>query len=87
MGAKLNVNGNIAISGTPSAPTHAVTKSYVDTAVSGAGGLWSDNGSKVYYNGGNIGIGTNDPKNKLHVSGNIGATGWIGSGCEGACDS
>ena len=27
------------------------------------------------------------PANKLHVSGNIGATGWIGAGCEGACDT
>lgn len=36
---------------------------------------------------GNVGIGTTGPANKLHVSGNIGATGWIGAGCEGSCES
>ena len=31
--------------------------------------LWSDNGGKVYYNSGNVGIGTNDPTYKLEVAG------------------
>ena len=36
---------------------------------------------------GNVGIGTDAPPNKLHVIGSIGATGWIGAGCEGACST
>src|SRR5690606_25485733 len=38
-------------------------------------------------NAGRVGIGMTAPSNALHVSGNIGATGWIGAGCEGACSS
>ena len=30
---------------------------------------WQTNGSDTYYTGGNVGIGTATPKNKLHVSG------------------
>ncbi len=37
--------------------------------------------------GGNVGINTNTPATKLHVNGDIAATGWVGAGCEGACDT
>ena len=30
-------------------------------------GVWDVNGSNVYYNGGNIGIGTDSPDNILHL--------------------
>ncbi|AYF43955.1 endosialidase chaperone [Halobacteriovorax sp. BALOs_7] len=36
---------------------------------------------------GYVGIGNKAPSNKLHVTGNIGATGWVGAGCEGSCSS
>jgi len=38
-------------------------------------GLWSLNGSDVYYNGGNVGIGTSTPNYKLDINGKIGIDG------------
>ena len=38
------------------------------TAASGGGSsLWSQSGSNIYYNGGNVGVGTSTPQAKLHV--------------------
>lgn len=39
----------------------------------GGGGesLWSQSGSKIYYNTGNVGIGASNPGEKLEVAGNI----------------
>ncbi|MCB9988796.1 MAG: tail fiber domain-containing protein [Rhodospirillales bacterium] len=40
---------------------------------SGSGGLWSNDGpegpAEIYYNGGNVGIGTNNPSSLLNISG------------------
>lgn len=33
--------------------------------------VWLKNGTKIYYNGGYVGIGTSSPVQKLHVNGNI----------------
>ncbi len=35
---------------------------------SGGGGLWSQNGSEIYYNTANVGIGITDPAATLHVN-------------------
>lgn len=35
---------------------------------SGGGGLWTANGSDIYYNTGNVGIGTDTPLGPLHLS-------------------
>lgn len=37
--------------------------------------------------GGNVWIGITPNSNRLHVSWNVGATGWIGAWCEGACET
>ena len=34
-------------------------------------GQWSKNGTSVYYTGGNVGIGTSTPMEKLHINGDL----------------
>ena len=47
------------------------------------GSQWTTNGSNVYYNSGNVGIGTADPTQKLTVEGSVlipsGQSFWIGN--------
>lgn len=42
-------------------------------------GYWNLNGTSVYYNGGNVGIGTNSPDATLEVSGEIKVTNFQGN--------
>ena len=42
-------------------------------------GYWNLNGSSVYYNGGNVGIGTSSPDAKLEVQGDIKVTDFQGN--------
>ncbi len=37
----------------------------------GGAGLWEKNGDEIYYDTDYVGIGTNDPRNNLHVNGSI----------------
>lgn len=56
--------------------------SYRDASTLGSSGggssLWMTSGSTVYYNGGNIGVGTNSPNARLHIA-NVSNT-WTGNG-------
>ncbi|MEI6835505.1 MAG: hypothetical protein WCK59_01610, partial [Candidatus Falkowbacteria bacterium] len=83
---KLDVNGTGSfnqpvIVGTPTIGTHAATKNYVDSALSGGSGstvgYWAMNGANINNsNGGNVGIGTSTPGAKLDVNGGVSATGF-----------
>lgn len=41
------------------------------TNISNVPGTWDVNGTKLYYNDGNVGIGTTDPRQKLDVNGTV----------------
>jgi len=45
------------------------TGSLWKTFASGIGSQWINSGNNIYYDLGNVGIGTNDPTNSLHVTG------------------
>jgi microcystin-dependent protein len=43
----------------------------------GGAGLWSENGSNIYFNTGYVGIGTDAPTKELEVSGDVKASGTV----------
>jgi hypothetical protein len=57
-----NFNKGLFVSG------HNITQVIAETVTQGGlGGEWTRNGLDIYYNGGNVGIGTTDPNRKIHV--------------------
>ncbi|TVR76283.1 MAG: hypothetical protein EA412_13865 [Chitinophagaceae bacterium] len=53
----------------PTAPEHAASKEYVDNQLT-SNTLWQENGNNIYYDDGDVGIGTADPISALHVRSN-----------------
>ena len=55
---------------TPVAGTDVANKNYVDALLADMGdGLWQGDGTHVYRTSGNVGIGLNNPAEKLHIDG------------------
>ncbi len=75
IGDRLDVNGRVAMSDfrlvTGAANGYVLTSdgSGVGTWQALSSGLWSQSGSNIYYNSGNVGIGTDDPDGKLNING------------------
>ena len=59
-----NFNKGLFVSG------HNITQVIAETVTQGGlGGEWTRNGLNIYFNGGNVGIGTTDPSVKLVIEG------------------
>ena len=83
----LDVSGNINLSGNIYlSNTGTIYKNGQEYAGGSEGSegvtstLWTENGTKIHYNAGNVGINTSDPTETLEVVGNIKATSLEGDG-------
>jgi hypothetical protein len=78
-GQKLDVVGQIRSSGGFCIGTDCKT-SWADI---GGSSQWSNGTGNIYYNTGNVGVGTQTPVQKLQVAGAVGATGGLAAGNSG----
>lgn len=81
---KLDKTGGTLVVGTidgvptPSTPSQVVNKQYVDDQITNVNeSQWTTSAPHIYYNTGNVGIGTSTPNEKLEVTGNAIISGKI----------
>ncbi len=70
--AKLHIGGTAGVDGIKFPDGTLQT-----TAATGGSGLWSASGSDIFYNSGNVGIGTTTPQSTLDIQGTVRATGDV----------
>lgn len=64
-------------------PASQITQENIDTWNANTPGLWNTNAAGIHYNSGNIGVGTVNPTEQLHINGgNLLVAGAIGQGPE-----
>lgn len=84
--APLNVSGSgqiksgVLMAGGLSAPVFCIGVSCITSWAAAGGTQWTINGSSIYYNGGNVGIGTASPGQKLDVNGYVAVRSTNGEG-------
>lgn len=77
---ELEVNGSVQVSGSIQALEFIGDGSKLTGLGSDPQGLWSTNGSNIFYTNRSVGIGTSSPAQKLHVIGSVQASAFIGDG-------
>lgn len=73
-GVKQGVIFNIDCSGAGISCSKSGTTGTLTVATGGGGSQWTTNGTSIYYNTGNVGIGSTNPKRKLDITGDFGLT-------------
>lgn len=75
--ANLHVEGNVYVSSNLEVSNINFTGSFNQNGTPFESSLWTNTGNDIYYNSGNVGIGEDNPNYKLHVAGDIYATGDV----------